>query len=76
MAFFQQFAPIQKGEKQVMEDKVYTYLQQHQGLQPIGSVACALECSVFAVLNASMSLQNNGLIKMRCHPTGKYLEII
>jgi hypothetical protein len=58
-----------------MEDKVYAYLQQHQGMQPIDSVACALECSVPAVLNASISLKNNGLIKMRYYPNGKYLEI-
>ncbi len=58
-----------------MEDKVYAYLQQHQGLQSIDSVAGALECGVPAVLNASISLKNNGLIKMRYHPNGKYLEI-
>jgi hypothetical protein len=58
-----------------MEDKVYAYLQQHQGLQSIDSVACALECGVPAVLNASISLKNNGLIKMRYYPNGKYLEI-
>jgi hypothetical protein len=58
-----------------MEDKVYAYLQEHQGLQSIDSVACALECSVPAVLNASISLKNNGLIKMRWYPNGKYLEI-
>jgi hypothetical protein len=38
-----------------MEDKVYAYLQQHQGLQSIDSVACALECNLPAVLNASIS---------------------
>jgi hypothetical protein len=59
-----------------MEDKVYAYLQQHQGLQPINSVAYALECSVPAVLDASISLKNNGLIKIRWYPNGKYLEII
>ena len=58
-----------------MEDRVYAYLQEHQGLQSIDSVACALECSVPAVLNASISLKNNGLIKMRWYPNGKYLEI-
>ena len=26
-----------------MEDRVYAYLQEHQGLQSIDSVACALE---------------------------------
>jgi len=58
-----------------MEDKIYAYLQQHKGLQSIDSVACALECGVPAVLNASISLKNNGLIKMRYLPNGKYLEI-
>jgi hypothetical protein len=59
-----------------MEDKVYAYLQQHQGSHPIDSVASALECSVPAVLDASISLKNNGLIKIRWYPNGKYLEII
>jgi hypothetical protein len=59
-----------------MEDKVYAYLQQHQGMHSIDSVASALECSVPVVLNASLSLKNNGLIKMRWYPNGKYLEII
>jgi hypothetical protein len=64
-----------RRRKSVMEDKVYAYLQQHQGLQSIDSVAGALECGVPAVLNASISLKNNGLIKMRYYPNGKYLEI-
>jgi hypothetical protein len=65
-----------RRRKSVMEDKVYAYLQQHQGLQSIDSVAGALECGVPAVLNASISLKNNGLIKMRYYPNEKYLEII
>ena len=59
-----------------MEEKVYAYLQQHQGMQPIDSVACALECSVPAVLDASISLKNKGLIKMRLYPNGKYQNAI